>query len=118
MLLAKQGVSVLVVEKAAFGSDTLSTHALMRGAVTQLERWGLLDEVASGRDSGHYSDGVSLRGLTRSQSTSNRFMPLAGLFSIPIMAKAAMAAGATMKFETRVHDLVIDQPRTSRRRRD
>jgi 2-polyprenyl-6-methoxyphenol hydroxylase-like FAD-dependent oxidoreductase len=45
MLLARQGLSVLAIDRAAYGSDTLSTHALMRGGVLQLKRWGLLDRV-------------------------------------------------------------------------
>jgi flavin-dependent dehydrogenase len=45
MLLARQGLDVLVVERSPYGSDTLSTHALMRGGVLQLRRWGLLDAV-------------------------------------------------------------------------
>ena len=49
MLLARAGLRVLVVDREAYGRDTLSTHALMRGAVHQLHRWGLLDAVkASG----------------------------------------------------------------------
>jgi flavin-dependent dehydrogenase len=42
MLLARRGLRVLAVDKAGYGSDTLSTHALMRGAVLQLARWDLL----------------------------------------------------------------------------
>ena len=45
MLLARQGLRVLVVDPLARGTDTLSTHALMRAGVLQLHRWGLLDEV-------------------------------------------------------------------------
>jgi 2-polyprenyl-6-methoxyphenol hydroxylase-like FAD-dependent oxidoreductase len=45
LLLARAGVRVLVVDRARRGSDTLSTHALMRGGVLQLRRWGLLDRV-------------------------------------------------------------------------
>ena len=45
MLLARAGVSVQVIDRGRHGSDTLSTHALMRGAVRQLHRWGLLDAV-------------------------------------------------------------------------
>jgi flavin-dependent dehydrogenase len=47
LLLARAGLRVLVVERARRGSDTLSTHALMRGGVLQLRRWGLLDRVAA-----------------------------------------------------------------------
>src|SRR6188474_2757664 len=45
MLLARIGMSVLVVDRGRHGSDTLSTHALMRGAVVQLHRWGVLPAV-------------------------------------------------------------------------
>ena len=45
MLLARAGARVLIVDPARRGSDTLSTHALMRGGVLQLHRWGLLDAI-------------------------------------------------------------------------
>ena len=45
MLLARQGLSVLLIERDRHGSDTLSTLALMRAGVLQLHRWGLLDRV-------------------------------------------------------------------------
>src|SRR5580765_3247956 len=49
MLLARAGHRVLLVDRGRYGSDTLSTHALMRGAVVQLHRWNLLPAViASG----------------------------------------------------------------------
>jgi len=45
MLLARAGLRVLAVDRARYGSDTLSTHALMRGGVLQLRRWGLLEAL-------------------------------------------------------------------------
>ena len=45
MLLARAGLRVLVADRSRYGADTLSTHALMRGAVVQLHRWGLLDSI-------------------------------------------------------------------------
>ncbi len=36
---------VLVVDPAQPGTDTLSTHALMRSALVQLANWGLLDAI-------------------------------------------------------------------------
>ena len=45
MLLARLGHDVVVVDRASFPSDTLSTHSIARGGVVQLHRWGLLDEV-------------------------------------------------------------------------
>lgn len=45
MLLARRGLSVLAVDRSAYGSDTLSTHSLARVGVLQLSRWGLLDRL-------------------------------------------------------------------------
>lgn len=45
MLLARHGHRVLVVDRATFPSDTVSTHLLHPPAVAALRRWGLLDEV-------------------------------------------------------------------------
>jgi flavin-dependent dehydrogenase len=47
MLLARAGHKVVVVDRATFPSDTLSTHAIARGGVVQLHRWGLLDAVVA-----------------------------------------------------------------------
>lgn len=43
MLMARRGLRVLCVDRSRYGSDTLSTHAIMRPGVLQLARWGLLD---------------------------------------------------------------------------
>ena len=61
MLLARAGLSVLVVDPSRRGSDTLSTHALMRGGVLQLHRWGLLDVHPSFGDPSDPDDHVPLR---------------------------------------------------------
>jgi flavin-dependent dehydrogenase len=46
MLLARAGARVALVDREGYGTDTLSTHGLMRAGVLQLSRWGLLDAVA------------------------------------------------------------------------
>jgi flavin-dependent dehydrogenase len=45
LLLARAGLRVALVDRSAYGSDTLSTLALMRAGVLQLSRWGVLDDV-------------------------------------------------------------------------
>jgi putative flavoprotein involved in K+ transport len=45
LLLARAGLRVLVVDRGQYGTDTLSTHALMRAGVLQLARWGVLPRV-------------------------------------------------------------------------
>jgi 2-polyprenyl-6-methoxyphenol hydroxylase-like FAD-dependent oxidoreductase len=47
LLAARAGARVLVVERSDYAADTLSTHALMRGAVLQLRRWGVLPAIAA-----------------------------------------------------------------------
>jgi 2-polyprenyl-6-methoxyphenol hydroxylase-like FAD-dependent oxidoreductase len=47
MLLAQKGYRVLVVDRATFPSDTLSTHMIHAPGVAALHQWGLLDEVTA-----------------------------------------------------------------------
>ena len=47
LLLARAGARVVLLDKGAYGADTLSTHALMRGAVLQLTRWGVLPTIVA-----------------------------------------------------------------------
>jgi 2-polyprenyl-6-methoxyphenol hydroxylase-like FAD-dependent oxidoreductase len=47
MLLARAGHRVLLVDRAEFPSDTLSTHYIHQPGVARLARWGLLDRVAA-----------------------------------------------------------------------
>jgi flavin-dependent dehydrogenase len=45
MLLARKGHRVLLVERAHFPSDTLSTHYIHQSGVACLDRWGLMPEI-------------------------------------------------------------------------
>jgi flavin-dependent dehydrogenase len=45
MLLARKGHRVLLVDRASFPSDTLSTHYIHQPGVARLRRWGLLDRL-------------------------------------------------------------------------
>jgi flavin-dependent dehydrogenase len=47
MLLARRGYRVLVVDRATFPSDTVSTHLIHAPGVAALRSWGLLDEVVA-----------------------------------------------------------------------
>jgi flavin-dependent dehydrogenase len=47
MLLARKGYRVLLVDRAGFPSDTLSTHLIHAPGVAALRRWGLLDQLAA-----------------------------------------------------------------------
>lgn len=47
MLLARKGYRVLLVDKARFPSDTISTHIVWPHGAEVLDRWGLLDRLAA-----------------------------------------------------------------------
>ena len=47
MLLARKGRKVLVVDRATFPSDTISTHLLHPPGVALMRRWGLLDRLVA-----------------------------------------------------------------------
>ncbi|MBI2761130.1 MAG: NAD(P)/FAD-dependent oxidoreductase [Chloroflexi bacterium] len=47
MLLARKGYRVLLVDKARFPSDILSSHYIHQPGVARLQRWSLLDRLAA-----------------------------------------------------------------------
>jgi 2-polyprenyl-6-methoxyphenol hydroxylase-like FAD-dependent oxidoreductase len=47
MLLSRMGYRVLVVDRATFPSDTLSTHVVHPLGAAALSKWGLLDRLAA-----------------------------------------------------------------------
>jgi menaquinone-9 beta-reductase len=111
MLLARQGVRVLVVDRERYGVDTLSTHALMRGGVLQLHRWGILDEIkAAGTPtvqstSFHYGDEVVEIQIKPKEGIDGLYAPRRNVMD-PLLVDAARSAGAEVAYETRLVDLV------------
>lgn len=47
MLLARKGYRVLLVDRAIFPSDTISSHLVFQTGLACLQRWGLLDRLAA-----------------------------------------------------------------------
>ena len=47
MLLARRGYRVLLIDRARFPSDTVSTHLIHTPGVAALGRWGLLDRLVA-----------------------------------------------------------------------
>ena len=106
--LARAGHRVLVLDRARRGSDTLSTHALMRPAVLQLERLGLLDDVVASGTPGvdhvvfHYGDRV-----VRVRTSSTLYAPRRTVLD-PLLVDAAERAGAEVRFGVDVRELLRD----------
>ena len=113
MLLARQGLRVLVVDPARPGSDTLSTHALMRGGVLQLHRWGVLDAVRSAGTPAirtttfHYGDEVISIPIKERDGVDALYAPRRTVLDVALV-DAAVAAGAEVAHGRSVVDLVTD----------
>lgn len=108
MLLARRGLRVVAVDRAHYGSDTLSTHALMKPAVMQLERWGLLDAVAASnapairRAVFHYpNESISVDVKTPLYAPRRTVLDA-------LLADAAIASGADVRFGITVEGLQTD----------
>ena len=114
LLLARAGARVAMLDRAAYGTDTLSTHGLMRAGVLQLSRWGLLDEVVAAgtppikRTMFHYADGESVQVSIRpSAGVDALYAPRRHLLD-RILVDAAAEAGAHVRHETTVSALLRD----------
>ncbi len=113
MLLARQGLRVLVVDPAKRGSDTLSTHALMRAGVLQLHRWGVLDQLeAAGtpairKTTFHYGGEPIEVAIKPKDGIDALYAPRRTVVD-RILVDAAVAAGAEVVHEQSVVDLLRD----------
>ena len=113
MLLARGGLRVLVIEATQRGTDTLSTHALMRGGVLQLHRWGLLDSVvASGTPAIHatrfsYGDDDQTVEIRPGDGISALRAPRRTVLDA-LLLDSARAAGAEILSPARVTRLLTD----------
>ncbi len=109
-LLARFGLQVLLVDRGRYGSDTLSTHALMRGGVLQLSRWGLLDQIISAgtpavrRTTFRYANAVVPITVKSSYGVDALYAPRRTILD-PILVDAAAAAGVHVQFGITVTDV-------------
>jgi flavin-dependent dehydrogenase len=114
MLLARGGLRVLVVDQSRYGSDTLSTHALMRGGVQQLHRWGLLDQVVAAgtpavrRTLFHYDDESVQITIKPALGVDALYAPRRTVLD-PLLVDAARRAGVTVTYGVTVTDVLRDE---------
>src|SRR5438045_8029535 len=114
MLLARQGHKVLVVDRASFPSDTVSTHFIHAPGVAALRRWGLLDEViASGCppvETYSFDFGpITIRGSARSSDGhAAAYAPRRTVLD-KILIDAARNAGAEVREGFTVEEVVVEE---------
>jgi flavin-dependent dehydrogenase len=112
MLLARQGYRVLVVDRASFPSDTLSTHGIQQAGIARLRKWGLLDAVrARTPDTGvttiHIGGQKILPPPDPGVPDGKAFSPRRYILD-QILLDAAVAAGAEAREEFTVDDLLFE----------
>jgi menaquinone-9 beta-reductase len=111
LLLARAGAKVAVLDRGRYGTDTLSTHALMRGAVLQLHRWGVLPAIVA---SGTPAVTATIFGYTHDEVT----VPIEPKYGIEalyaprrslldgVLSAAATESGAEVVYGVRVDGLL------------
>ena len=109
--LARRGLRVLAVDRGAPGADALSTHALMRGGVLQLQRFGILERL---KDAGtpciretsfHYGDEVVKVPIKARDGVDGLYAPRRTLLDAQLV-DGAREAGAEIRHHVRLERLL------------
>ena len=102
LMLAREGLKVIIVERSTFPQDTMSGHFLQPAGVSCLRRLGLFEGLealqAPAQDTMTVDFGpviLSGRPAPASDGISASYAPRRYLFD-PMLANAAVAAGATL----------------------
>jgi len=102
MLMARKGMRVLLIDRGSYGTDTVSTHALMRGGVLQLHRWGLLSRLQEAgtppvrETTFHYGDQSVTVAIKPSNGVDALYAPRRTLLDATLV-DAAREAGVTVR---------------------
>lgn len=110
LLLARSGAKVLLVDRQAYRSDTMSTHALMRGAVLQLNRWGLISSVSGAGTPAirstmfHYGDETIRVDIKAEHGVDHLLAPRRTVLD-PLLVDAAWEAGTKVRHGVALSEL-------------
>jgi len=115
MRLARKGYRVLVVDRAMFPSDTVSTHVLQPLAVAALARWGLIDRLtATGCPPIHtytFDFGpFTISGAPGTKDTPVAYCPRRTVLD-KLLVDAAAEAGAEIREGFAVEEILIEDGR-------
>lgn len=113
MLLARQGLRVLLVDRATFPSDSMRAHFIRGAGIAALSRWGLLERVAATgcRPVHHvvsdFGDGPLAVPATIAEGVEAVFGPRRFVLD-EILVEAAAAAGVEVRQAFTVDELLWD----------
>ena len=113
LLLARAGHDVLVVDRASFPSDTISTHVIARSGMVALHRWGVLDAVvASGAPPIRRVEFTSALGFLQREVKDRHgvdfLLAPRRIVLDGVLQRAAREAGARIRTGVAVTDVVRD----------
>jgi 2-polyprenyl-6-methoxyphenol hydroxylase-like FAD-dependent oxidoreductase len=112
MLLARKGYRVLVVDRATFPSDTVSTHVVHPKGVAALARWGLLDRLTATGCPPIHTYTFDFGPFTISGSPGTEDSPVTYCARRTVLDKllvdAAATAGAEVREDFTVEELVME----------
>jgi flavin-dependent dehydrogenase len=112
--LAREGCRVLIVDRAGPPADTISTHALLRTAVLQLSRAGLLDALAGAhtppvnRMTLGFGDKIVSFDVRADFGVTSLYAPRRTVLD-PVILDAAVAAGAELELGSPLTGLLRDE---------
>jgi flavin-dependent dehydrogenase len=117
MLLARKGYRVLVVDKATFPSDTVSTHMIHPPGIAALRRWGVLDAMlATGVppvDTYAFDFGpFTLAGAPGTEETPLAYAPRRTRID-KVLVDAAAEAGAEVREGFTVDEILVEDGRVT-----
>ena len=118
MLLARDGYRVLLVDKATFPSDTMSTHLAHPPAVAALDRWGILDklEATNCPPITRYSfdfGPVTVAGTPHAANGTDRAYCPRRIVLDALLVEAAAAAGAEVREAFTVEEVLVEDGRVT-----
>jgi 2-polyprenyl-6-methoxyphenol hydroxylase-like FAD-dependent oxidoreductase len=117
-LLARKGYRVLLVDRATFPSDTMSTHIIHPPGVAALKRWGLLDRLASTGCppiTGYSFDFGPIRiagSLQPDDGVATAYCPRRTVLDY-LLVEAAVAAGADLRERFTADEVLIEDGRVT-----
>jgi 2-polyprenyl-6-methoxyphenol hydroxylase-like FAD-dependent oxidoreductase len=115
MLLARKGYRLLLVDRARFPSDTVSTHVVHPRAIAALARWGLLDRLTATSCPHIHTYAYDFGPFTIEGAPGTKDSPVAYCPRRTVLDKllvdAAVEAGADLREGFNVDDVLIEEGR-------
>lgn len=112
MLLARRGHRVLLVDRARFPSDTVSTHFVHPPGIDALARWGLLERLAATGCPPITTYNFDFGPVVLSGSPGTAYCPRRTVLD-HLLVNAAAEAGVEVRQGFTLEDVLVDQGRVT-----